>query len=192
MSDIGGIGNVGGGPSVASLQRQEQGSDPLSQQRQTQEQLILQGRKTGAIIGDGNISLREQRRNDILEQSGPGFRREEAARQGDSPRLRQLSDETAEIDAAFTRPLLQNISTLNIRPVFELDEVNISEEAQKDFSEKTAAPVASETPGSEPENPLAVDTPRERQEADFSDQIDLGNNETQAGRTLGQVIDQFS
>ena len=41
MSDIGGIGNVGGGPSVASLQRQEQGSDPLSQQRQTQEQLIL-------------------------------------------------------------------------------------------------------------------------------------------------------
>jgi hypothetical protein len=52
--------------------------------------------------------------------------------------------------------------------------------------------MASETPGFEPENPLAVDTPRERQEADFSDQIDLGNNETQAGRTLGQVIDQFS
>jgi hypothetical protein len=51
--------------------------------------------------------------------------------------------------------------------------------------------VAGEAPEPEFENPLTVDTPRERQEANFSDQIDRGNNETQAGRALGQVLDQF-
>ena len=192
MSDVGGIGNVGGDPFVSSLQRQQQGGDLLAQQQRAQEQAILQGRKTGAIRGDGNSSLREQERDDILEDSGPGIRREEAAREGDSRRLRQLSDETAEIDAAFVRPSPQNISTPNVQPNRAPDEVNISEEAQQRLSQENAAPVAGETPRPEFENPLTVDTPRERQEADLSDQIDRGNNETQAGRVLGQVLDQFS
>lgn len=191
MSDIGGIGNVGSEPFVSSLQRQQQGSDLPVQQRK-QEQAILQGRETRAITGDGNSSLREQKRNNILEQSGPGMRREEAAREGDSPRLRQLSDETAEIDKAFARPSPQNIPTPKVQSNREPDEVNISGEAQQLFSQETAAPVAGETPGPEPENPLTVDTPRERQEAEFSDPIDRGNNETQAGRALGQILDQLS
>ena len=66
------------------------------------------------------------------------------------------------------------------------------EEAQQRLSQETAVPVAGETPRPEFENPLTVDTPRERQEADLSDQIDRGNNETQAGRALGQVLGQFS
>ena len=188
MSDIGGIGNVGGD----LLLPQQPGGDLLVLRQRTQEQAILQGRETRAITGDDNSSLREQKRNKILEQSGPGIRREEAAREGDSPRLRQLSDETAEIDTAFARPLPQNIPTPNVQPNREPDEVNISEEAQQHFSQETAAPVAGETPGPEPENPLTVDTPRERQEASFSDQIDRGNNETQAGRVLGRILDQFS
>jgi hypothetical protein len=192
MSDVGGIGNVGGDPYVSSLQRQQQGGDLSAQQQRAQEQAILQGRETGAITGDGNSSLREQERDDILKDFGPGIRREEAAREGDSPRLRQLSDETAEIDAAFVRPSPQNISTTNVQPNRAPDEVNISEEAQQRLSQETAAPVAGETPRPEFENPLTVDTPRERQEADLSDQIDRGNNETQAGRALGQVLDQFS
>ena len=123
---------------------------------------------------------------------GPGIRGEVAAREGDLPRLRQLSDETAEIDTAFARQSPQNIRTLNVQPNRELDAVNISAEAQQHFSQETAAPVAGEAPGPELENPLTVDTPRERQEVNFSDQIDHGNNETQAGRALGQVLDQFS
>ncbi|MGB0551775.1 MAG: hypothetical protein ACPGQV_04235 [Alphaproteobacteria bacterium] len=192
MSDIGGIGNVGGIPFVSSMQRQQEGGDLWAQQQRAQEQAILQGHETGAIRGAGNSSLREQERDDILEDSGPGVRREEAAWEGDSPRLRQLSDETAEIDTAFVRPSPQNIPTPNVQPNRTPDEVNISEEAQQRLSEETTAPVAGETPRPEFENPLTVDTPRERQEADLSDQIDRGNNETQAGRALGQVLDQFS
>ncbi|MBC8452064.1 MAG: hypothetical protein H8D70_02460 [Rhodospirillaceae bacterium] len=192
MSDIGGIGNVGGDPFVSSLQRQQEGSDLLAQQQRAQEQAVLQGREIGATTGDGNSSLREQKRDDILENSGSGIRREEAAREGDSPRLRQLSDETAEIDTAFVQPSPQNISTPGVQPNSEPDEVNISEEAQQRLSQETAAPVAGETLRPEPEDPLTVDTPRERQEAELSDQVDRGNNETQAGRALGQVLDQFS
>ena len=192
MSDIGGIGNVGGDPFVNSLQSQQQGGNLLAQQQLAQEQAILQGRETGAITGDGNSSLREQKRDDILEGSGPGIRREEAAREGDSPRLRQLSDQTAEIDAAFVRSSPQNTPTPNVQPNRAPDEVNISAEAQQRLSQETAVPVVGETPRLEPENTLTVDTPRERQEADLSDQINRGNNETQAGRALGQVLDQFS
>ena len=193
MSDIGGIGNVGGDPFVNSLQRQQQGGDLLAQQQQrAQKQETLQGRETGAITGEGNSNLREQKRDEIREESGPGIRREEAAREGDSPRLRQLSDETAEIDAALVRPSPQNIPTPNVQPNRKPDEVNISAEAQQRLSKETAVPVVGETPRLEPENPLTLDTPRERQEADLSDQIDRGNNETQAGRAIGQVLDQFS
>lgn len=192
MSDIGGIGNVGGDPFVSSLQRQQDGGDLLAQQQRAQEQAVLQGREIGATAGDGNSSLREQERNDILADSGPGIRREEAALEGDSPRLRQLSDETAEIDTAFARPAPQNISTPGVQPNSEPDEINISEAAQQRLSQEAVAPVAGETLRPEPEDPLTVDTPRERQEAELSDQVDRGNNETQAGRALGQVLDQFS
>ena len=44
----------------------------------------------------------------------------------------------------------------------------------------------------EPNDPLRIDTPRERQDEQLSDQVDRGLNETQLGRQLGRVLDQFS
>lgn len=192
MSDIGGIGNFGSDPFVSSLQRQQQGDDLLAQQQRAQEQALLQGRQTNGITGDGNTSLRQQERDDILEYAGSGIRREEAAREGDSPRLRQLSDETSDIDAAVFRQPQQNGAPERVQRERTQDEVNLSEEAQQRLSNETQVPTAGETLQPEPQDPLTVDTPRERQEAELSDQIDRGNNETQAGRALGQVLDQFS
>jgi len=192
VSDIGGIGSFANDPFAASLQRQ-QGDPALEQQQQAQEQARLRAQEALGLSESGSSSLRERERNEILEQAGPGLRREEVNREGDSPRLRQLSDETAEIDTAFIRQERRGPTPEDERRTGTEDQVNLSEEAQRRLSQEAPAPPP---PGEaivpEQDDPLTVDTPRERQEADLADQIDRGRNETQAGRQIGQVLDQFS
>ena len=107
----------------------------------------------------------------------------------DCPRLRQLSDETVEIDTArIQRERRGPTPEDEPRTGTGEDQIRLSEEAQRRLAQETPAPPP---PGEaivpEPDDPLTVDTPRERQEADLSDQIDRGRNETQAGRQIGQV-----
>ena len=99
MSDIGGIGDFANDPFAASLRRQ-QADAALEQQQQAQEQARQRAQEALGLSESGSRSLRERERNEILERAGPGLRQEEVNREGDSPRLRQLSDETAEIDTA--------------------------------------------------------------------------------------------
>ena len=73
------------------------------------------------------------------------------------------------------------------------DQVNLSEEAQRRLSQETSPPPPpGEVLEAEPNDPLRIDTPRERQDEQLSDQVDRGLNETQLGRQLGRVLDQFS
>lgn len=194
MSDIGGIGNLANDPFAASLQRQQQGDGALEQQQRAQEQANARAREAIGLSESGSRSLRERERNDILEDAGPGIRREEANREGDSPRLRQLSDETAEIDTAFIRNEGRVTPNDNRQQAGSSDEVQLSPEAQRRLSAENdpPAPPPGETIQAEQNDPLVVDTPRERQETQLSDQINRGNNETQGDRVLGQVLDQFS
>ena len=192
MSDIGGIGSLGNDPFASALQRQ-QGDGALEQQQRAQEQANLRAREALGLSESGSRSLRERDRNEILEEAGPGIRREEASREGDSPRLRQLSDETAEIDSAAIQRSRPGAQQAGRQENTESDQVNLSEEAQRRLSaDQAAPPPPGETVRPEPNDPLTVDTPRERQEADLSDQVDRGLGETQANRPLGQVLDQFS
>ena len=193
MSDIGGIGDFANDPFAASLQRQ-QGDPALEQQQPAQEQARQRAQQALGLSESGSRSLRERERNEILERAGPGLRQEEVNREGDSPRLRQLSDETAEIDTArIQRERRGPIPEDEPRTGVGEDQIRLSEEAQRRLAQETPAPPP---PGEaivpEPDDPLTVDTPRERQEADLSDQIDRSRNETQAGRQIRQVLDQFS
>ena len=193
MSDIRGIGDFANDLFAASLQRQQ--VDPaLEKQQQAQEQARQRAQEALGLSESGSQSLRERERNEILERAGPGLRQEEVNREGDSPRLRQLSDETAEIDTARIQQERRGPTPEDeLRTGTREDQVRLSEEAQRRLTKETPAPLP---PGEaivpEPDDPLTVDTPRERQEADLSDQIDRGRNETQAGRQIGQVLDQFS
>ena len=124
----------------------------------------------------------------------PASVKKRSIEKGISPRLRQLSDETAEIDTArIQRERRGPTPEDEPRAGTGEDQIRLSEEAQRRLAQETpASPPPGEAIVPEPDDPLTVDTPRERQEADLSDQIDRGRNETQAGRQIGQVLDQFS
>lgn len=192
MSDSGGIGNYADDPFATSLQRQQADPQP-EQQQKVQEKVKLRAQEgPKPLYNDGN-SLRERGRNEILELAGPGLRLEKVQREGDSLRFRQLSDETAEIDTVRLQrerrgPTLEEESRASGE-----DQVNLSEEAQRRLSQETpTSPPPGEVLEAEPNDPFRIDTPQERQDEQLSDQVDRGLNETQSGRQLGRVLDQFS
>ena len=192
MSDIGGIGNLGNDPFASSFRRQAEGLDVVEQQRVAQQQANDRAREALGLSGPGNRSPREQEREEVRERAGPGIRREEVNREGDSPRLRQLSDETAVIDSTAVEQGARNSRQAETQRTVEQDEVQLSQEAQRRLSSENAPPPPGEALAAEPNDPLRIDTPSERQASELGDQIDRGSNETQAGRALGQVLDQFS
>ena len=192
MSDSGGIGKFANDPFATSLQRQQ--FDPRPEQQQKfQEKVKLHAQEGPESTYKDGSSLRERRRNEILELAGPGLRQEKVQREGDSLRFRQLSDETAEIDTVrLQRERRGPTSEEESRAAGE-DQVNLSEEAQRRLSQETpASPPPGEVLKAEPNDPLRIDTPQERQNEQLSDQVDRGLNETQSGRQLGRVLDQFS
>ena len=192
MSDSGGIGNFANDPFATSLQRQ-QGDPRPEQQLKVQEKGRLRAKEGPEPLHNDGSSLRERGRNEILELAGPGLRQEKVQREGDSLRFRQLSDETAEIDTVRLQrersgPTLEEES----RAAGE-DQVNLSEEAQRRLTQESPASLPpGEVLEAESNDPLRIDTPQKRQNEQFSDQVDRGLNETQSGRQLGRVLDQFS
>ena len=192
MSDSGGIGNFANDPVAMSSQRQ-QGDPRPEQQQKVQEKVKLRAQEGPEPTFKNGSSLRERGRNEILELAGPGLRQEKVQREGDSLRFRQLSDETAEIDTVrLQRERRGPTSEEESRAAGE-DQVNLSEEAQRRLSQETSPPPRpGEVLEAEPNDPLRIDTPRERQDEQLSDQVDRGLNETQLGRQLGRVLDQFS
>jgi len=176
MSDIGGVGNFGNDPFLSALQRQQQGDDLLQQQQRALDAAARRGRETQAL-------------SDNLER---GLGRREGL-DGESLLLSQVAGETADIDASVSRPFQQNNEdrTENSQRQ-ESDRVEISREARERLSQETAAPSPGEEVGPERDDPLLIDTAQEIQEVELSEPLDRGNNETAAGRELGQVLDQFS
>ena len=192
MSDSGGIGSFANDPFAISLQRQ-QGNSQHEEQQKVQEQAILRGEEAPRLSNKVHRSLRERERNEILELAGPGLRQEKVQREGDSPRFRQLSDETAEIDTLHIQRERRGPTLEDDERAAAEDQVNLSEEAQRRLSQETSPPPRpGEVLEAEPNDPLRIDTPRERQDEQLSDQVDRGLNETQLGRQLGRVLDQFS
>ncbi len=192
MSDSDGIGNIATDPFATSLQRQ-QGDPRLFQHQQVQEQGKLRAEETSERSGKDGRSLRERERNEILELAGPGLRQEKVQREGDSLRFRQLSDETAGIDTARLQREGRG-PTLEEEVIAAGEEqVNLSEEAQRRLLQETQlSPPPGEALESEANDPLLIDTAREKQDEQLSNQVNRGLNETQTGRQLGRVLDQFS
>ena len=114
--------------------------------------------------------------------------------EGEFSALGQVAGETAEADS-FAASLFQrdnnDILTDVRRP--EPDMVEISCEAQQRLSqEEPSPPTTGENVLVEEDDPLLIVTAQEKQKIEFSDPLDRANNETVAGRELGQILDQFS
>ena len=191
MSDSGDVGKIGNDVLAVSFQRQQLGDDMVTQQQLAQKEAMSRNRAMKSLTG-GNDS--EEKRDQILEHSGPGMRREAVMREGDSLRFRQLSDETGEMDASATR-IFQKVDTngIEIRNEELKDHVQISEEAKLRLSTEELPPIQNEEVfNPEPQAASHGQTVDQSQTTRLSDQIDSASNETPAGRAIGKVLDQFS
>jgi len=190
MSDIGGVGSTND-PFLQQVTGRAQGEDIVDQQRQAQDAISSRAKEALFESGDGR-TVGERERDTIRESAGPGIRREEVARQGDSPRLRRLADETRELDDSTIGRAREEAERTQGTERQAGDEVRLSREAQQRLASEQQAPAPGETVTPQRDDPLSVDTAQERQQADFADQVNRGNNETEAARPLGQLLDQFS
>lgn len=189
MSEIGGIGNTGSNPFLQATQRQ-QGFDAVEQQRQIQDRVSAQAREALLLkIEDPNAAA-ERARDEIRQEAGPGVRRDALARTDGSPQFRRLSDETAAIEAAGQQRAEVEQVQRGVAP--DRDEVRLSSEAQQRLAAESQTPPPGEAIVPETDDPLRIDTAQETQRLELSDPVDRGRNETQAGRALGQILDQFS
>ena len=119
--------------------------------------------------GSRNLRTRTER-NLGTGGSRPPSRRGQSRRDS---RLRQLSDETAEIDTARIQREGRGPTPKTSLAGTGEDQIRLSEEAQRCLAQETRS-AARRSDCAEPDDPLTVDTPRERLEADLSDQIDRG------------------
>lgn len=182
MSDIGGLGNPGNDPFASVAQRQQQSDGLLEQQRAAQERAAERAREAQGLEPRGGRSPAEREGDEIRQDAGPGVRRDALARTDGSPKFRRLSDETAAIDSVAERP----------RPPGQ-DEVRLSREAQQRLAGENDAPPPGEAPVQpEPDDPLTIDTAQEQQRIELATPINRGQNESQAARPLGRILDQFS
>ena len=168
MSDIGGVGNFGNDPFLNALQRQQQRALDIAAQR---------NRGAQALSNDLGVVLRQR---EGLE--------------GEFSALGQVAGETAEADsfAAIQFQRDNNDITTDVRRP-EPDMVEISREAQHQLSqEEPSPPTTGENVLVEEDDPLLIVTAQEKQKIGFSDPLDRANNETVAGRELGQILDRFS
>lgn len=177
MSDISGVGNFGNDPFLSALQRQQQGDDLLQQQQRALDIAAQRNRETQALSDDLGRTLRQR---DGVE--------------GDLSALGQVAGETADTDSLAASPFQRdnNDASTGARRQ-EPDRVEISREAQQRLSQdEPSPPPPGESLLPEEDDPLIIDTAQEQQEIELSEPLDRGNNETAAGRELGQVLDQFS
>ena len=105
--------------------------------------------------------------------------------------LGQVAGEPAEADnfaASLFKRDNNDISTGVRWP--KSDSVEVTHEAQPRMSQEgPSPPKTAENMLVEGDNPLFIVTAQETQEIELSDLLDRGNNETAAGRELGQILD---
>ena len=176
MSEIGGVGIFGDDPFLSALQRKQQGGDSLQLQQLALDSAARRDRGGQALSGEFERGL-DSRKN--LDDE---FRL-----------LSQRASETEDIDEFSAQPFHRtNDERTGISRRRGEDHVEISREAQGRLSQENTVPSPGEEVGPERNDPLLIDTAQEMQEVELSEPLDRGNNETVAGRKLGQILDQFS
>ena len=128
-----------------------------------------------------------------MDNLGIGLSQREGHK-GELSVLGQVDSETVEADSFAASPFQRdnNNTTTDVRRP-EADMVEISREAQQRLlQEEPSPPTTGENKLVEEDDPLLIVTAQEKQKIEFSDPLDRANNETVAGRELGQILDQFS
>lgn len=176
MSEISGNGNFGDDPFSGALQRKQQGSDLLKLQQVILEAAARRDREAQTLSGEFERGLGNGKNLDEQFQL-----------------LNQGSSETTDADSLAAQSFQQdNEQRVEIAKRRGVDHVEISREAQGRLSKENAGPSPGEEVGPARNDPLLIDTAQEIQEVELSEPLDRGNNETAAGRKLGQILDQFS